>query len=125
MPRPQRLKNNARPEPSLQFLNGGFGIRIDQRSCTLALRVCCAAGKALHLSNRHPAARHAPCGFQAHLRIRNSKQCAAMAGRYSPFLDQVPNLRFEFEQAHCVGDRGAVFPGTLGDLLLRQRELLN
>jgi hypothetical protein len=47
-----------------------------------------------------------------------------MAGREFPFFDQVLDHGFEFQETQCIGDGRAVFSRALGDMFLREIELV-
>ena len=48
-----------------------------------------------------------------------------MTGGDTAFLEQNLDWLFKLEQADGVGNRGPVFAGTLGDLLLREVKFIN
>ena len=84
-----------------------------------------ARGEAFDLANRHAAARDPASECEASLRIVDGQECAGMAGCDAAFLEQILDWLLELQQANGVGNRGAVFAGALGDLLLRQVKFIS
>ena len=108
----------------LKSLERGLGIRIDGRNRRRGARLGAARGKAFHLADTHAAASDPARKIQALLRIRNGEQRPAVTRRETALLDQVLNHGLELQQSEGIGDRGAVLPCSLGDVLLREVELV-
>src|SRR5579862_5637749 len=124
MARAGRMDQDTRAVAMLKRLERSFRIRVDRRDRRRGPRLRIASGKALDLPNAHATASDAAREFQALLRIRNSQQSPAMPRRKAALLDQVLDHGLELQKANGVRDRRAVFSGPLGDVLLREIELV-
>ncbi len=84
------------------------------------VRLGAARREAFDLANGHASASDPASDGEASLGIVDGEECASVTGGDAAFLEQVLDWLFELEQANGIGDRGAVFAGALGDLLLRE-----
>src|SRR5271156_6954223 len=115
----------ARSVLALQFLESGLGVRIHRESRRADMRLGAARRETLDLTDRHATASDFTGDAQACLRVGHCQEGACVADGNAAFLEQFLDRFLELEQADGVGDGGAVFPGTLGHLFLREMEFVD
>ena len=110
---------------TLQIVERCFCVGVRREGRSVYLWAGAAGCETLDLANRHAATCDAASQGQAFLGIGNGEECASVAGGEATFLEQILNGSFEFEKAHSIGDRGAIFAGAFGDLFLREVKFID
>ena len=119
-----RMDQGAGAVFALKIFEGGFGIGIGCVRGGMFAGARNASGEALDLADRHAATGDFLREFEALRLIGDGEKSASVAGGDFAFFDEVLDRGFELEQADGVGDRGAIFAGALGDLLLGEVKLI-
>ena len=89
------------------------------------MRLGAAARETFDLADRHAASGDFTGDGEARLGIGDGQERARVTCGDAAFFEQILDRFFELEQADGVGDGGAVFPGSFGDLFLRQVKFVN
>jgi hypothetical protein len=109
---------------ALEFLESGLGVGIGRIRHRMFARAWNTGSEAFNLTDGHAAAGDLLGEVETHLRIGDGEKCASVTGRDPAFFDQLLDGRFELQETDGVGDRGPVFAGALGDLLLREMKFV-
>ncbi len=119
-----RMDDGARAVLALKVFECGFSVGIGCIRRRMFARTRNASGEALDLAHRHAAAGDFLREIEALGLIGDGEESAGVAGGDFSLFDEVLDGGLELEEADGVGDGGAVFAGSLGDLLLGEVEFV-
>jgi len=118
------LKKHACSKCALKLFEGALcvGVLLLDRGCGARSRA--SGNETLNLANGHAAAGNFSGEGNALVGVENREERARVSGGNAAVGDQILNEIFEAEEAERIGNRGAIFSGSLGHLLLREMELV-
>jgi hypothetical protein len=118
------MQNHARPKLSLQLLEGRFCVWVNGLSGSGCRRFRPPSGEALDLPDGHARACDAAGKLETRLRVSDGEQRSRVTGSKAALFEKFLNRLIEPEETKQIRNRGAILARALGELLLRELEIV-